>query len=40
VIKGELSTETDREFSRGESTMRIQRSQEGTFEQTVTVSQS
>ncbi|MAB81151.1 MAG: hypothetical protein CMJ89_17530 [Planctomycetes bacterium] len=38
-IKGELSTETDREFSRGDSSMRIQRSQEGTFEQTVTVSQ-
>ena len=38
-IEGEVRIETDREFSRGESSMRMQRSQEGTFEQTVTITE-
>ncbi len=38
-IKGEISVESDREFSRGESTMRMQRSQAGTIEQSVTISE-
>ena len=36
-IEGDVSVESENEFERNGSTMRIVRSQEGSFEQTVTV---